>query len=158
MPATCKVYFRDRPAYTLGTSCHTRVEVAEQTCYVPHIDSGPVTQAPGRAATRAAWCHSTRESAERAASLPLSRQSLYINDNDHNNSNNSHHHHYRTERRNSRFLQSPHCPANRLQHVRSSGQCASVCKSRATHQALIACNMCATWYEGTAQLLSLTRV
>ena len=51
------------------------------------------------------------------------------------------------------FLQSPHSAANRLQHVRSSGPGAIVCKSRATHRALITCNMsCATWYEGTAQL------
>ena len=54
------------------------------------------------------------------------------------------------------FLQSPHCSANRLQHVRSSGPGAIVCKSRTTHRALITCNMlCATWYEGTAQLLSI---
>ena len=39
----------------------------------------------------------------------------------------------------------------------SSGQGTIVCKSRATHQALITCNMlCATLYEETAQLLSLT--
>ena len=57
------------------------------------------------------------------------------------------------------FLQSPHCTANCLQHVRSSGQGAIVCKSRATHGALITCNMsCATWYEGTTQLLSLTEL
>ena len=57
------------------------------------------------------------------------------------------------------FLQSPHCAANCLQHVRSSGSGAIVCKSRATHPALITCNMqCATWYEGTAQLLSLTEL
>ena len=37
------------------------------------------------------------------------------------------------------FLQSPHCAANCLQHVRSSGPGAIVCKSRATHQALITC-------------------
>ena len=53
------------------------------------------------------------------------------------------------------FLQSPHCAANCLQHARSSGPGAIVCKSRAAHPALITCNMsCATWYEGTAQLLS----
>ena len=52
------------------------------------------------------------------------------------------------------FLQSPHCAANCLQHVRSSGLGAIVCKSRATNRALITCNMLyATWYEGTAQLL-----
>ena len=57
------------------------------------------------------------------------------------------------------FLQSPHCAANRLQHIRSSGPGIIVCKSRATHQALITCYMsCATWYEGTAQLLSLTEL
>ena len=41
------------------------------------------------------------------------------------------------ERRNSRFLQSPHCAANNLQYVRCSGQGAIVFKSRATHRALI---------------------
>ena len=46
------------------------------------------------------------------------------------------------------FLQSPHCAANCLQHVCSSGQGAIVCKSRPTHRALITCNMsCVTWYE-----------
>ena len=35
--------------------------------------------------------------------------------------------------------------------------CAVTCKSYATHRALIACNMpCASYYEGTAQLLRLT--
>ena len=37
------------------------------------------------------------------------------------------------------FLQSPHSAAKHLQHVRSSGPGAIVCKSRATHQALIRC-------------------
>ena len=39
------------------------------------------------------------------------------------------------------FLQSPHCAENRLQHVRSSDPGAVMCKSRATHPALITCNM-----------------
>ena len=39
------------------------------------------------------------------------------------------------------FLQSPHCTANRLQHVRSSVPGANVCTSSATHRALITCNM-----------------
>ena len=39
-----------------------------------------------------------------------------------------------------------------------SGQGAVVCKPRATHRALIMCNMCDTWHEGTAQLLSLNRI
>ena len=58
------------------------------------------------------------------------------------------------------FLQSPHCATNRLQHVRSSDPGAIVCKSRATtRRTLITCNMSrATWYEGTAQLLSLTEL
>ena len=40
------------------------------------------------------------------------------------------------------FWQSPLCSANCLQHARSSGPGAIVCKSRATHRALITCNMC----------------
>ena len=54
------------------------------------------------------------------------------------------------------FLKSPHCAANCLQHVVSSGQGAIMYKSLATHRVLIMCNM--SWYEGTVQLLSLTRV
>ena len=42
-------------------------------------------------------------------------------------------------------LQSPHCAANRLQHVRSSGAGAIVCKSRATHRALITCKVYQLW-------------
>ena len=57
------------------------------------------------------------------------------------------------------FYNLPRCAANCLQHVRSSGQSAIVCESRATHHALITCNMsCATWFEGTAQLLSLNHL
>ena len=37
------------------------------------------------------------------------------------------------------FYNSPHNAANCLQHVRSSGPGAIVCKSRATHRALIMC-------------------
>ena len=37
------------------------------------------------------------------------------------------------------FLQSPHSAANCLQHVCSSGPGAVVCKTRATHRALIMC-------------------
>ena len=37
------------------------------------------------------------------------------------------------------FLQSPHSAANCLQHVRSSGPGAIVCKSRTTNRALITC-------------------
>ena len=46
---------------------------------------------------------------------------------------------------------------NCLQPVRSSGQGTIVCKSCATHRSLITRNiLCATWYEGTTQPLSLT--
>ena len=37
------------------------------------------------------------------------------------------------------FLQSPHSATNCLEHVHSSGLGAIVCKSRATHRALITC-------------------
>ena len=57
------------------------------------------------------------------------------------------------------FLQSPHCAANCLQHVRSSGQGAAVCKSRATHRAPIIYNMpSAKWCKRIAQLLSLNEL
>ena len=57
------------------------------------------------------------------------------------------------------FLQSSHCASNCLQHVRSSGQGAIVCKSRAIHCVLVTCSvLSATWYEGTTQLLSLTEL
>ena len=60
------------------------------------------------------------------------------------------------ERHNSRFLQSPHCTINSLQHVCWSSQGTTVCKSHATHLMPMMCSMlCATWYEGTVQLLSL---
>ena len=38
-------------------------------------------------------------------------------------------------------LQSSHCASNYLQHVRSSGLGAIMCKSCAAHRALIACSM-----------------
>ena len=78
------------------------------------------------------------------------------NDNDDNDNNNNNN---RIERCKSRCLQSPHCAANCLQHVRSSGTGAVVCKSRTTHRANITCNLrCATLDEGTAQLLSSTEL
>ena len=47
------------------------------------------------------------------------------------------------------FLQSPRCPVNCHQHARSKfyGQGVLVCKSRATHRALMTCNICAKWYD-----------
>ena len=57
------------------------------------------------------------------------------------------------------LLQSPHCAMNCLQHIRSSGPGAIMCRSHAAHRVLITCNLqCATWYEGTALLLSLTEL
>ena len=58
------------------------------------------------------------------------------------------------------FLQSHHSAATCLQHVRSSGPGAVVCKSRATVERLSRASVMlrATWYEGTAQLLSLTEL
>ena len=51
------------------------------------------------------------------------------------------------------FYNHLHYAANCLQHIFSSGQGANMCKSCATHRALITCNMsCATWYGETAQL------
>ena len=44
------------------------------------------------------------------------------------------------------LLQSPHSAANCLQHVRSSGPGATVCKSRATHRAFVTCNCHVTCY------------
>ena len=45
------------------------------------------------------------------------------------------------ERRNSSFLQFPHCAANCLQHVHSNGQGTVVYKSCARHRTFITCNM-----------------
>ena len=54
------------------------------------------------------------------------------------------------------FLQSPYCAANGLQHICSSGPGAIMCiTSSAYHVQLVV--LCATRYEGTAQLLSLTQ-
>ena len=46
------------------------------------------------------------------------------------------------------FSQSPHSAVNCLQHVRSSGLGAIVCKSRATHRALITCKCHITCHLG----------
>ena len=51
-------------------------------------------------------------------------------------------------------LQSPHCAMNCLQHVRSSGPGAIVCKSRAAHRAVIMCNMLCYVPHGTKGQLS----
>ena len=64
--------------------------------------------------------------------------SIILNNNNNNNNN--------IDRCNSRCLQSPHCDANCLQHVRSSGQGATVCKSRATHRTLITCNTSSAYH------------
>ena len=51
-------------------------------------------------------------------------------------------------------LLSPHCAANCLQYVRSSDTGAVVCKSRATHRALITCYMSCYVPRGTKGQLS----
>ena len=69
-----------------------------------------------------------------------------------NNDNN------RIQRRSSRFfLQSPRCAANCLHHVHSSGPGTIVCKSRATHRALITCNLsCYVPHDTKGQLMTTT--
>ena len=52
------------------------------------------------------------------------------------------------------FWPSPYCTANRVQHVRSSGPGAIVCKSRATHRELVTCNMSCYMPPGTKGQLS----
>ena len=52
------------------------------------------------------------------------------------------------------FFQSPHCTANRLQHIRSDGSGAIVCKRHATHRALITCNMSCYMPRGAKGQLS----
>ena len=80
------------------------------------------------------------------------------NDNSSNNNNNDNNNDC-TERPNLKCLQHPHCAANCLQHVRSNGKGADMCRLRATHWALITCNVpCATRYKGTTQLFSLTKL
>ena len=51
---------------------------------------------------------------------------------EHFNNNDNYNHNDCIERHNLRFLQSPHCATNCLQHIRSSGPGAIVCKSCAT--------------------------
>ena len=52
------------------------------------------------------------------------------------------------------FLQCLHCAANRVQHICSSGLGKIVCKSCATHQMLITCNMLCYVLSGTKGQLS----
>ena len=52
------------------------------------------------------------------------------------------------------FLQSPHCAANRLQHVHSSGPGAIECLSRATHRVLTMCNTSSAYHVQHIECLS----
>ena len=74
-----------------------------------------------------------------------------------NNNNNNNH---RTERRNSRcFLQSPHCAANRLQHVPYAQVArAQSCANHAQHRALITCNMKCHVVRRDSSAIKLDRV
>ena len=56
------------------------------------------------------------------------------------------------------FQQSPHCAVNRLQHVDSSGLGTILCKSCATHWALIMCNSCYVPSGTKGQLLSFAEL
>ena len=74
---------------------------------------------------------------------------LHYNNNNNNNSMQRHYSRFVTISSQRRKL-SPICT------LKWPGQ--TVCKSCATHRALITCMLCATWYKGTAQLLSLTEL
>ena len=56
------------------------------------------------------------------------------------------------------FLQSPHSAANCLQHICSSGPGATNHMQHIERLSRASVMLCATWYEGTAQLLSLTEL
>ena len=72
-----------------------------------------------------------------------------------NNNNNNNNNNNGIETCNSRFFTISSL-SRELSLTHSGGQGAIVCKSSAAHQALNTCNLsCATWYEGTAELLSL---
>ena len=79
-------------------------------------------------------------------STEMAKVDHHLNNNNNNNN--------RFQRCNSRFLQSPLCAANCLQHVCLSGLGAIVCKSHATHWALITCNMSSFVPHGTKRQLS----
>ena len=84
--------------------------------------------------------------AQQSNTAPVQRKSSNNNDDDNDSNNNDDDDdddidYDRIEKRNSTFLQTPQCPANCRQHVRSSGPGAIVWKSRATHRELITCNM-----------------
>ena len=86
---------------------------------------------------------------------------IYNNNNNNNNDddNDSNNYDNAIERRNARLVPSPHGVTNCLQHAHTSDQGAVMCKSRATLQVLIMCNMlCDTWCRGTAQLLRVTEL
>ena len=76
------------------------------------------------------------------------------NKNNNNDSNNTTNNNNRIQRHNLRVWQSPHCATNHLQHVCSSGTGAIVCKSRATHQVLLTCNMSCYMPRGMKRQLS----
>ena len=64
----------------------------------------------------------------------------------------------RIQRRNSRFWQSPHCAANRLQHYAQAARVQSYANHVQHIERLSHATCCATWCEGIAQLLSLTEL
>ena len=146
------------------TFCNTEIQVADQTFCLTQpqytntettsLSTGPIM--PG-ARLGSHWCGSWRRQPRVGCTGGVSLMAYAphgANNNNHNNNNSNcnddnhhhrhhhhHHHHHHIQRRNSRFLQSPHCAVNHLQHVRSSGPGTIMCKSHATHRALITCNM-----------------
>ena len=98
--------------------------------------------------------HSGRESSiskgENQNCLSQNNPQKFFNNNNNNKTHHNHNHHHNhnnndndcIEKRSSRFLQSPHCARNCLQHVCTSCQGTIVCKSRATDQAQhVVCHM-----------------
>ena len=168
------------------TCCHTEIEVADQTFYLTqsqYTDTG-LTSPSADPMSPGAWQGShwsanfevtgmTRPrkspvvSGIRTRDLPLSRRTptrrLYFEINDSVSTlskcglREDHEVNNLIQRRNSRFLQSPHCVANRLQHVHSScpGNRVQIkCNTFSAYHVVLH----ATWYEGTDQLLSLTEL
>ena len=134
-PSSMLVYVRDRSMWTLvhaATPCwKLQIELAISLNHsvLTHGQSctDPIT--PGT------W--------------QINNSSNNNDDNNNNNNNNNNH----IERHNSRFLQSPHCTTNCLQHKHSSSLGTIMCKSHATHWVLFMYNMlCVIWCKGIAKL------
>ena len=129
-------YLTDGSAQTICMCCHTEIGVAHQTCYLTqsqYTDTGPtspstVPKTPGQPVEChffSCWCDSTRKGSlhDRVWEQDIFTRMIIIA--------------FKGAIRD--FWQSPHSAANYLQHARSSGPGAIVCKWRATHRTLITC-------------------